>query len=413
MNDPYTLHTLDNGLRMVIERMPEVRSAAAGFLVRTGARDEVAKVAGVSHFLEHMMFKGTAKRDWRAVSVDFDKMGSLYNAYTSEDRTVFFGWVRKGDIAKQMELLADMIRSTVPAVEFDTEKKVVLEEIAMAKDNLEHVAFDFIQEKIFAGHPLAWPVLGYDHTVEALTRDQLWEYFQQRYAPDNMILVVAGQVDPQEIIGVAEDLCGSWQASGTSAPRIPPVLHGGVDVLKLDRFKQQIVCLTYPSVGAADELAETASAATTILGGDNSRFFWNIVQAGLSPRAGAHRVEYTDSGAMLLFGACQPENAERVVDAMRKEAKLICAERVQDHEVDRVKNHRRTALAVESETPYHRLAQLMDDMEYRGAPRTVDQMLAEVDAVTAGKIHEYFERYPIDSGGHLASAGPRHWPNGS
>ena len=103
MNDPYTLHTLDNGLRIVIERMPDVRSAAAGFLVRTGARDEVAEAAGVSHFLEHMMFKGTAKRDWRQISVEFDQMGSLYNAFTSEDRTVYFGWVRKGDIAKQRE----------------------------------------------------------------------------------------------------------------------------------------------------------------------------------------------------------------------------------------------------------------------------------------------------------------------
>jgi predicted Zn-dependent peptidase len=413
VNDPYTLHTLDNGLRIVIERMPDVRSAAAGFLVRTGARDEVAEAAGVSHFLEHMMFKGTAKRDWRQITVEFDQMGSLYNAFTSEDRTVYFGWVRQKDIARQMELLADMIRSTLPQGEFDTEKKVVLEEIAMAKDSLEHVAFDFIQEKVFADHPLAWPVLGYEQTVQGLTRERMREYFEERYAPDNIMLIVAGRVDPKEIIGSAEELCGSWNASGTATQRIPPTIHRGVDVLQVDRFKQQIVCLTYPSVSAADELAESASAATTILGGENSRFFWNIVQTGLSPRAGAHHLEYTDTGALLLYGACQPDNAEGLVEAMRKEAKLICAERVQDHEVDRVKNRRRTALAVESEAPYHRLAQLMDDMEYRGAPRTVDQMLAEVDAVSADTIYEYFERCPIDNGGHLASTGPRHWPDGN
>ncbi|MFQ5590685.1 MAG: M16 family metallopeptidase, partial [Phycisphaerae bacterium] len=295
--------------------------------------------------------------------------------------------------------------------EFETEKKVVLEEIAMAKDNLEHVAFDFIQEKVFADHPLAWPVLGYEETVESLSRDQMWEYFQRRYAPDNMVIIVAGKVDPQEIIGLAEELCGSWPASGATTPRTQPTIHGGVDVLQLDRFKQQIVCLTFPSVSAADDLAETASAAATILGGDNSRFFWKIVQAGICPRAGAHHLEYTDTGAIMLFGACNPDKAEKLVDAMRREAKLICTGRVQDFEVDRVKNRRRTTLAVESEAPYHRLTQLIDDMEYRGEPRTVDQMLAEVDAVAADTIQEYFERYPIDGGGHFASTGPRLWPD--
>ncbi len=113
---------------------------------------------------------------------------------------------------------------------------------------------------------------------------------------------------------------------------------------------------------------------------------------------------------MVLYAACQPEKAESVVEALRAEAKRICTERVQEHEVDRVKNIRRTTLAVEAEAPYYRLTQLMDDMETRGYPRTVDQMLAEVDAVTVDRVHEYFEQYPIDVQGHLASVGPRGWP---
>ncbi|UCE60610.1 MAG: insulinase family protein [Phycisphaerales bacterium] len=410
MSDPYTLHTLDNGLRIVIEQMGDVRSAAVGFLVRTGARDEDPEIAGVSHFLEHMMFKGTEKRHWREVTIDFDRMGSIYNAYTSEERTVYFGWVRHKDIGKQMELLADMIRSTLPADEFEMEKKVVLEEIAMANDELEHLAFDFILEKVFEGSSLAWPVLGYERTLTPLTRDRMHEYFRQRYAPDNMVLVAAGNVDPSEIIGMTEELCGSWEASGTATQRSVSEARTGVDVLHADRFQQQFLCLSFSSVSAADNLAETASAAATILGGSNSRFFWNIVQAGLSPRAGVHHLDYTNTGLMLLYGACQPENAEKLVDAMREEAKRICTERVQEHEVDRVKNRRRTSLAVESEAPYHRLVQLMDDMEYRGSPRTVEQMLAEVDAVSVDTIHEYFQRYPINGAGHLASAGPRRWP---
>lgn len=407
---PYTLHELSNGLRIVIETMPDVASAAAGFLIRTGARDETREIAGISHFLEHMMFKGTTKRTWRDITIDFDRMGSSYNAYTSEDRTMYYGWVRKEDIEPQMELLADMMRSTLPPEEFEMEKKVILEEIAMSQDHLEQVAFDFLQEHVFKGHSLAWPILGYEDTVRAMQRDRMWAYFQERYSPDNMLLVVAGNVDPPHIIGVAERLCGAWKPSGTNIPRTQPIVHTGVNVKQVDRFKQQILALTFPSVGAAHELAETAGAAASILGGDNSRFFWNIVQEGLSPRAGAFHLDYTDCGVLILSAACQPEQCERLLEAMRGEAKRICEQPVETHEVDRVKNKRRTSLAAEGEAPYYRLTQIMDDLEYHGYPRTVEQALADVDAITPRRIQEYFERCPINVEGHLASVGPRHWP---
>lgn len=408
----YTLHTLANGLQIVIERMPDVKSAAAGFLVRTGARDETPPLAGVSHFLEHMMFKGTAKRSWRDINVDFDVMGSTYNAFTSEDRTIYYGWVRKADIARQMELLADMMRSTLPEDEFRTEKNVILEEIAMSKDNLEHVTFDFLQEKVFAGHPLAWPILGYDQTVGALTRDQMWDYFQRNYAPDNMFLVVAGQVDPDEVIAEAEKLCGWWPPCGAGKMRAVPRVHEGTGVLVLPQFKQQVVALSFPSVGGAHPLAETASAAAAILGGEHSRIYWNIVQKGISSRAGAHHLAYTDCGLMLLFGSCEPDRVELLVQAIRAESDRIMNHPVEAHEVERVKAKRRTALAIEAEAPYYRLTQIMDDMEHYGAPRTVEQTLAEVDAITAVSISEYLAAFPIDRGGHLTSAGPRAWPEG-
>jgi predicted Zn-dependent peptidase len=408
---PYTLHTLTNGLSIVIERMPDVRSVAAGFLVRTGARDETPDRAGVSHFLEHMMFKGTRKRTWHDITVDFDRMGSTYNAFTSEDRTVYYGWVRRNDFPRQLELLADMMQSVIPDGEFVTEKNVILEEIAMAHDNVEHVTFDFLQEKVFAGHSLAWPILGYRSTVEALTRDQMWEYFRRHYAPDNMNLIVAGDVDPDEVIAEAEKLCGSWERRGPQPQRVPPAIHGGVDRLVVPQFKQQIIALTYPSVSARDSLGETASAAAAILGGENSRFYWDIVQKGLSPRAGAHHLAYTDCGVMLLFGACEPDRIEPLLEAMRDEARKIMGKPVATHEVERVKNKRRTGLAIEAEAPYYRLTQLMDDMEHYGTPRTVEETLAEVDAITSTTLAEYFTSFPIDGAGHLTSVGPRKWPD--
>ena len=413
MKDPYTLHTLANGLQIVIERMPDVRSAAAGFLVCTGARDEVAAQAGVSHFLEHMMFKGTHRRSWQEITIDFDRMGSSYNAFTSEDRTVYYGWVRRADIGKQIELLADMMQSTLPPEEFETERKVILEEIAMAKDNLEHLTFDFLQEKVFAGHPLAWPILGYEQTVQGLSRDVMWDYFRRRYVPDRMMLIIAGNVEPAEMIDLAEELCGSWPSSATESPRTPPTIRTGTDLLQIQRFKQQIIALTFPSMSGPDERIETAEAAAMILGGGNSRFYWNIVQKGVAPRAGAHHLDYHDCGVMVLYGACEPDRADQLLDAMRAEANRIGMEGVQEHEVERVKNMRRTSLAVEGEAPYHRLTQIMDDMEYHGAPRSVDQRLAAVDAVSARNVQDYFKEFSIGRGGHLTSVGPRRFPEGA
>ena len=192
MDQPFVDHTLSNGLRIVMEVMPDVKSAAAGFYARAGGRDETPELAGVSHFLEHMCFKGSAKRTWRQITVDFDDMGSTYNAYTMQDRTFYYGWVPANRIAGQIELLADMMRSILPTDEFDMEKKVVLEEIAMSNDQLEHLAYDFLSEQVFAGHPLAWPVLGYEQTVRDMTRDQMHDYFLRRYAPNNLVLVAAG-----------------------------------------------------------------------------------------------------------------------------------------------------------------------------------------------------------------------------
>jgi len=407
---PFTVHTLKNGLRVVIEEMPDVCSVAAGFLCRTGARDETPELAGVSHFLEHMMFKGTSKRTWAQITIDFDSMGSAYNAFTSEDRTIYYGWVRTKDLEPQIELLADMMRSAIPPDEFVTEKNVILEEIAMSKDNLDHVMFDFLQEKVFAGHPLAWPILGYESTLQSMTRDQMWAYFQQRYAPNNMILVVAGAVNPEQVIELAEKYCGSWPRAVDPPKRVPPKVARGVDVLQLDRFNQQVLALTFPSVSARDPRIEVVSAAVTILGGENSRMYWDIVQKGIAPRAGAHHLDFTDSGVLILYGSCDPANAEQLLDSLRKEAKRMTDEPPRKSEVDRVRNRRRTSVAVEAEAPYYRLTQLMDDMEFHGRPRTVDEALAEVDAVASESIVEFLREFPISGEGHLTSVGPRDWP---
>lgn len=405
----FHFHTLPNGLRIVVESMPGVRSVAAGFLARTGARDETPDVAGVSHFLEHMCFKGTEKRTWEQINQDFDRIAVDYNAFTSEERTFYYGWVRHDDLDKQVELLADMMRSRIPPDEFAMEKKVVLDEIARSNDQMMHLAYDFMQAQLFAGHPLEWPVLGYESTVGRLEPAQMVDYFRQRYAPNNLVLIVAGNVQPQEAFDLADRYCGHWEPGSERPERTPALPQTGKGLKQVDRFQQQVVAFVYPAPSAADPLHETANAAANILGGGNSRIFWDIVQTGLSSDAACYRLPYCDVGLTLLWGQTDPENAGKLADAMQAEASKICTQRVADHEVQRVKNKRRTSLAIESEAPYYRLVQIMDDVDVRGRPRTVEERLAEVDAVTVDSIADYFARFPIDRDGFCISVGPADW----
>lgn len=407
----FTQEKLPNGLTVVVEVMPHVQSVACGFLVRTGARDDPPALAGVSHFLEHMCFKGTETRNSIQINVEFDEMGAQYNAFTSRDRTFYYGWVKTEDFDRQLELLADMMRSKLPADEFQTEKSVVLEEIAMSKDDLPSTAYDLLYANLCAGNGMAWPVLGYEETIRAMTRDQMDAYFRRRYAPDNLILIAAGNVQPEKVLESARRYCGAWTpAADGLAHRVAPAMRTGTAVQVLERFHQQAVLLAFPSVAGTDPLDETAEAAAAILGGVNSRFYWNIVQEGLSPRAGVFRDEYTDSGTLVLFGLCEPENCEKLLAAMRREATELTEKGVEPKETQRVKNLRRTSLAIESEAPFYRLGQIADDLEYIGSPRPAEERLAAVNAVSDNTIREYFRRFPITGEGYLVSVGPRPWP---
>lgn len=403
--------TLANGLRLVIEPMPHVASAAAGFLVRTGSRDETPNLAGVSHFVEHMCFKGTHHRTWREITRDFDELGSTYNAYTSKERTFYYGWVRADDHEKQLALLADMMRSAFPPQEFETEKKVILEEIAMSEDQIEDRVYDLIHDRAYNGHPLAWPVLGTAKTVEALSRDQLYGYFESRYHPANMILLVAGAVEPRQVVAAAERLCGDWAAKPPGPARLaPPPWRKGLAVPRTDRFQQQALVVAFPAPCSSAADRETADVLAAILGGHNSRFFWNIIQTGIAPHVAAMRLDYCDVGMMIAFGCCEPQHAERMIDAIRAEIATVVREGVRDEEVQRVKNRVRTALATEAESPYYRLMQLASDLDDLGRPRMVSERLEAIDRVTVQSIREYLAAWPMADNAYLAGLGPCNWP---
>ncbi len=412
MRSTFIEHVLPNGLRIVCEVMPRVRSVAVAFLARTGARHERPDEHGVSHFLEHMCFKGTATRSSFDINVRFDELGSIYNAYTGKEHTVYYGWVPADRLEPQLELLADLLRPSLPPDDFETERHVVLEEIAMSDDSFDRLVWNFLHETVFDTHPLGHEILGEKASIRALPRDTMVNYHRRRYAADNLCLHVAGAVEPEALFAAVGRLCAHWTRAGTDAQTQPPIppLPTGVRKLKLDRFKQQSLILLYPSVprGHADE--EHLEAFAALFGGHNSRCYWNIVQQGICTEAGAAWLSYHDCGFLALFADGEPERCHDMLAALRAQAADVTAAGFRADEVQRVKNQRRTHLALEAENPRTRVMQLVDDLEVRGHPQTTEARLAAVEAVTPASLADYLARHPITGEGLLLSCGPRAWP---
>src|SRR4051794_22918001 len=213
-------HQLPNGLDIVAEINPDSYSFAGGLFVKTGSRDEDASINGVSHFLEHMMFKGSSKYTWEDVNRIFDEMGARYNAFTSQEMTAYYANVLPEFTERTMEHLAHLLRPAIRVEDFTTEKKVILEEIAMYLDDPGHRLYEKLMEVHFGNHPLSMSVLGPSETITALKRDEMADYFGKRYGPGNMVLAVTGQMKFDEIVKLAEKYMGEWKP--VDAPRVQP-----------------------------------------------------------------------------------------------------------------------------------------------------------------------------------------------
>src|SRR5438552_5717906 len=209
---PFHSHVLANGLQIIGETSPSARSVALGFFVRTGARDETPEVAGVTHFLEHMVFNGTPRRTALDVNRDFDRIGAHYNAFTSEENTVFYAAVLPEYIPQAADILADILRPSLRVEDFDMEKNVIIEEIGMYEDQPTFCAYDNAKKIYFADHALGNSILGTPESIRALQRDQMHAYFQRRYVAPNITVAAAGNFDWPKLIEELTKQCGGWNA---------------------------------------------------------------------------------------------------------------------------------------------------------------------------------------------------------
>ncbi len=388
--------TLDNGLEVVAECNPEARSMALGFFVKTGARDESDDVAGVSHFLEHMVFKGTPTRSADDVNREFDEMGAHYNAFTSEEKTVYYAAVLPEYQTPAVELLSDILRPSLRESDFNTEKQVIIEEIKMYEDQPPFGADDRVKSQHFGSHPLGRSVLGTVDSITNLRVDAMRAYFERRYSPKNIALVAAGQVDFDELVKAAQKCCGNWQPFDAirRVESAPP--HSSFECLQKETATQEYTIQLANGPSATDPDRFAAKILATILGDDSgSRLYWELVDPGMAESASLGHHDYQGTGLYMTYLSSAPEyaaaNLQCVLDLYRE----VEAEGITAAELDQAKNKINSRVVLSSERPRGRLFNVGANWVHRHEYRSVADDLRAVDAVTVEKISAVLARFPL------------------
>jgi predicted Zn-dependent peptidase len=390
-------HTmLDNGLQVIAEVNDQARSVASGFFVKAGSRDESSELAGVSHFLEHMIFKGTPNRDALAVNKDFDRIGAKHNAQTSEEDTFYHVTCLPEYLPKAFDVLSDILRPSLRAEDFETEKKVIIEEIRMYLDNPMSVAYDAAKAAHFGGHPLGQSIIGTVDSISALTIDQMREYFARKYSPANIVLAFAGKTDWDQVVELTRSQCSGWEGPASERIAVPPKGTGAFEAILRADDKQQTVIGVADAPALEDDDRYAAQLLATVLGDyTGSRLYWELVDPGHADSADVSYQDYNQAGSFYSFLSCEPEqtqaNLERVVEVYRD----VMTEGITEEELNQAKNKFLARSVLRSERPMGRLASLGFHWTYRREYLPVAQELELFGKVTLHDIRRVLTKWPL------------------
>jgi predicted Zn-dependent peptidase len=392
-----TRTVLPGGLRIVTEAMPGVRSASVGVWVPVGSRDEAPSLAGTSHFLEHLLFKGTATRSALDIAMAMDTVGGECNAFTEKEHTCYYATVLDRDLGLAVDVIADVVlNATIAAQDVDVERGVVLEEISMRDDDPGDLVHDEFAGALFGPTPLGRAILGTDDSIRALTRRQINGYYQRRYTPDAMVVSVAGNVDHAEVVRLVRRAFGDRLDAtlGPQAPRrgpehVPSAPHRAVTVVEDDTEQANIVLGAY-AVSRHDPLRYALGVLSSALGGGmSSRLFQRIrEERGLAYSVYSFSSAYADAGMFGVYAGCQPGKAEEVLALMTEELDAVAAGRLNAAEIERGKGQMRGGMVLGLEDAGSRMTRIGKSETAYGDVLGVDEVLERVDAVTPADVAE-------------------------
>ena len=410
MSEGVELTTLPSGLRIVTEAMPDVRSVAVGFWIAIGSRDERDPVAGASHFLEHLLFKGTKRRTALEISSVIDAVGGDMNAFTSKEYTCFYVRCLDRDLPLALDVLGDMMtNSLVRTSDVDAERDVVLEEIHMHVDTPDDLVHSVFADAYFAGHPLGREVLGDEETITGMTRDQVNRYYRRHYVPANVTIAVAGNVEHQAVVDEVVRAVGDWtgpdeRTTKRTAPRITPA---PATVLRARPTEQTHLVFGGRGIARNDDRRWAAGVLNQALGGGMaSRLFQEVRERrGLVYSVYSYNGMYADSGTFAVYAGSTPRKADEVLKVTRAELDKALAEGLTDEELDRAKGHLAGSTILALEDTGSRMSRLGKAFTTDTPLLTLDETLAAIEAVTPDAVREA-ARVLLSGPWTLAMVGP-------
>jgi len=387
---------LASGLTIVAEVNPAAASMAAGFFVRTGSRDETPEVAGVSHFLEHMMFKGTDRRNAFDVNREFDDMGANYNAFTGEENTVYFGAVLPEFQTRLLDLLCDMMRPALRADDFDIEKNVILEEIARYQDQPRFRVYEKLMAQHFHGHPLGNSILGTCESITRLARDGMRSYFQRRYSAGNVVLVGVGVLEFEAFVAKASEMCSDWEHFEAGRERPPAPSPGGRKLISDKKVTRGHVGLMSAAPSAQDGDRYAAELLAAIVGDETgSRLYYALIEPAVADTASMAYDALDGAGAFVTFLSSDSDKAVAAARIAHAEFRKFMEDGPTEAELEAAKNKIATGATLKGEVPMGRLTSVGFDWVYREEYVPLAEQIETLLAVTAGQIVELARRYDL------------------
>lgn len=390
--------TLENGLTVVSEQMPHLQTATVGVWVGVGARDERADQNGVSHLLEHMAFKGTARRDAYAIAAEIEAVGGHLNAYTSRENTAYYAKVLKDDLPLATDIIADILQhSTFDVAELERERTVILQEIGQAEDTPDDIIFDHFQETAFPDQPMGRPILGSAELVRNFTRDHVAGYMAQHYAAPGMVLAATGNLEHERLVDLAREHFADLRTSG-GAPR-QDARYGGGDFRKEDDLEQVHFLLGFDGAAYGSPDYYSVSVLATLLGGGmSSRLFQEIREKrGLVYSIYSFAHSFTDSGMFAIYAGTSPEDIAELTPVVCDEVMRVTRDIVEE-EMDRAKAQLKASIMMSMESSGSCCEQIARQLQIFGRILTAEEILADIEAVTAEEV--------MDLGRRLFSSAP-------
>lgn len=387
---------LPNGIRVVTEQMPHVRSVAVGIWIGTGSREESEDDAGISHFVEHMVFKGTKKRSAEAIAREVDSIGGGLDAFTSKEVVSFNVKVLDEHVPEAFDIITDLVRNPrFDHSDIEKEKGVILEELKMEVDNPEYLAHELFSSHFWKGHGLGRAILGTRNTIRSFDRDRIERYHREIYSPANILVTAAGNLNHKRMTQLVGDHLGDLKRRRPKKSGHKPVPHAPLVVRDKKSVEQVHLYVGVPSIAMPDESRFACYILNALLGGGmSSRLFQNIREKqGLAYSVYSDLAMYRDVGCMIIYAGTSAKSAERVVKSIAHELHEAASTKVSPEELRRAKDHLKGSIVLGLESTSSRMANLARQETYFGAFMSMDEMLDRVERVTADEVLALAQRF--------------------